>query len=235
MTFEQWLISIGKSLKSSKNYSQAIFSSINKWAKEAKLLNEDIESIQSVNEISSLFEKLKNTEEFVRFNNQGKGMYSAALKQYIIYMDDISGHSINEDISSIVSEETLKETEKVLLISARVGQGQFRKDLISYWQGCSLTGFSNTKFLVASHIKPWRSSSNKERLDLNNGLLLLPNYDKAFDLGYISFNHDGKILISNHLESFTDLGISTSQSFKIKEGNRPYLKFHRENVFERFL
>lgn len=234
MTFEQWLISVGKSPKSAKNYSQAVFSSINKWAKEAKLLSEDIANIQSVCEISSLFEKLKNLEEFIKFNNQGKGMYSAALKQYINYMDDISGHSINEDISSIISEEALKETEKTLLISARIGQGQFRKDLISYWQGCSLTGFSNARFLVASHIKPWRSSSNEERLDVDNGLLLLPNYDKAFDLGYISFDDDGKILISNQLEGLTDLGISTNQSFKIKEGNRPYLEFHRENVFESF-
>jgi hypothetical protein len=231
MTFEQWLISIGKSPKSSKNYSQAVFGSINKWAQEATLLNEDIASIQSVSEISSLFEKLKNLEEFVKFNSQGKGMYSAALKQYINYMDDISGHSINEDISTIVSEETLKETEKVLLISARIGQGQFRKDLISYWQGCTLTGFANTRFLVASHIKPWRNSSNKERLDLNNGLLLLPNYDKAFDLGYISFDNDGKILISNQLDNYVNLGISANQSFEIKEGNRPYLRFHRENIF----
>lgn len=149
MTFEQWLIAVGKSPKSSKNYSQAIFSSINKWAIESKLLCEDIANIQSVPEISCLFEKLKTLEEFIKFNTQGKGMYSAALKQYINYMDDISGHSINEDISSIVSENTLKETEKVLLISARIGQGKFRKDLISYWQGCSLTGFANTKFWVS--------------------------------------------------------------------------------------
>ena len=48
-----------------------------------------------------------------------------------------------------------------------------------------MSGITSTWILIASHIKPWRVSNNNERLDVYNGLLLLPNLDKLFDKGYI--------------------------------------------------
>jgi 5-methylcytosine-specific restriction protein A len=54
--------------------------------------------------------------------------------------------------------------------------------------------------LKASHIKPWRDSDNAERLDIYNGLLLIPNLDSAFDKGYISFDDGGKIIISDMIK-----------------------------------
>ena len=39
--------------------------------------------------------------------------------------------------------------------------------------------------LVASHTKPWRDSTNEERLDGENGLLLTPTIDHLFDKGFI--------------------------------------------------
>jgi hypothetical protein len=38
---------------------------------------------------------------------------------------------------------------------------------------------SDHRFLVASHIKPWRLSDNSERLDGNNSLLLSPHVDTS--------------------------------------------------------
>lgn len=60
--------------------------------------------------------------------------------------------------------------------------------------------------LVASHIKPWRDSNNQERLDKFNGLLLLANLDKAFDLGFILFTDTGLVMISSQLEEPQFLG-----------------------------
>ena len=116
-----------------------------------------------------------------------------------MYFNDLSS-KIDKNHNNQVDKDELKqyindqlrsqidETQKSTLINARVGQGQFRKKLIDYWNGCAVTGFTDTRFLVASHIKPWRSSSDRDRLNEFNGLLLLPNLDKAFDLGFISFN-----------------------------------------------
>ena len=52
------------------------------------------------------------------------------------------------------------------------------------WGGrCAVTGLDLPLLLRASHIKPWRDSDNRERLDPYNGLLLSPSYDAAFDWG----------------------------------------------------
>ncbi|TMN43187.1 HNH endonuclease [Pseudoalteromonas sp. S2755] len=131
-----------------------------------------------------------------------------------------------------VNRSSVKETLRKQLIDARCGQGQFRKSLISYWKKCAVSGADKTELLIASHIKPWTVSDNKERLDLFNGLLLTPNLDKAFDQGLISFNNNGLILISSKFEPSTAFGITKGQSLKIEKQHLPYLQFHRENVFK---
>src|SRR6266487_316274 len=97
----------------------------------------------------------------------------------------------------------IDETERDAVIKSRVGQGRFRTNLIEMWGECSVTGCQVIDILKASHIKPWRFSTNTERLDLYNGLLLLPNLDALFDLGLISFKDSGEILISKRLSYST--------------------------------
>ena len=126
----------------------------------------------------------------------------------------------------------LDKTSKKAVIESRIGQGEFRNRLISIWNGCSVTGFNQISLLVASHIKPWSKSNNYERLDPYNGFLLLPNFDKAFDLGLISFEASGNILISNKLAEYKLLGISREMSIQVKEQNRIYLEYHRTSVFQ---
>lgn len=57
----------------------------------------------------------------------------------------------------------------------------------------------NQALLTASHIKPWAVSSADEKLDAENGFLFCPNHDALFDGGFISFDDDGKIMISSRL------------------------------------
>jgi|HubBroStandDraft_2_1064218.scaffolds.fasta_scaffold90872_2 putative restriction endonuclease len=74
------------------------------------------------------------------------------------------------------------EVERDAVIKARRGQGKFRIDVIALWGGCAVTGCSLAKVLVASHIVPWAEcSTDKEKLDPFNGLLLTPNLDKLVD------------------------------------------------------
>lgn len=65
-----------------------------------------------------------------------------------------------------------------------------------------MTGINLTDILIASHIKPWKVCNNPERLDKFNGLLLSPTYDKLFDSGYILFQDNGEVIISNVLTQF---------------------------------
>ena len=85
---------------------------------------------------------------------------------------------------------------------------------------------------MASHIKPWRESDNEERLDRFNGLLLIPNIDKAFDLGFISFNDSGKVLISSYLEKPEVLGLQEDMSFQVHHRHKRYLGHHRGVIFK---
>lgn len=132
------------------------------------------------------------------------------------------------------SYESLQQTTRESVIQSRIGQGQFRTMLVKYWQGCSVTGFEKIEVLRASHIKPWRYSSNAERLDLYNGLLLLPNLDACFDLGLISFDDKGKIFISSELSKsiLLQLGINTNMKLlRVEKRHKEFLRYHRENIF----
>lgn len=124
-------------------------------------------------------------------------------------------------------------TEHELTTKIRIGQNNFRSKLIEYWKGCSITKYSKLDILIASHFKPWNISNNIERLDLYNGLLLLPTLDKLFDKGYISFLDSGQIIISDLLDDFASLGISKDMKlFQIEDKHKSYLNYHRNNIFK---
>lgn len=108
--------------------------------------------------------------------------------------------AIIDDLSQIDSDASLPETQRLQLAKARIGQGLFRKRVMILDQACRVTGVSDTRVLVASHIKPWKTSSNAERLSGYNGILLSPHVDALFDDRLISFENDGKMLVHPSLD-----------------------------------
>lgn len=86
-----------------------------------------------------------------------------------------------------------RETRKLAETWLRVGQHKFAADVLrNYHQACAFCGLRppvrRAGFLRASHIKPWRVSSNRERLDPANGLAACPTHDVAFDTGMLTVN-----------------------------------------------
>lgn len=124
--------------------------------------------------------------------------------------------------------------EKEAIRKVRVNQGIFRDKLIKRYNKCCLCNISNKVFLTASHIKPWSDSNNKEKLDIDNGLLLCKNHDALFDKGFISFDNNGEIMISSRLANNEKEEMSIDEMMKINltEGNKKYLAFHRKNIFK---
>lgn len=122
-------------------------------------------------------------------------------------------------------------TERTGLVTSRVGQGAYRKSIIHRWEyKCAVTGFEKPEILIASHIHPWKDSSDKERLDVNNGILLSPVYDALFDRHLISFENTGKILLSDAVETsaFEKIGVSGKETIKLfNTENTLYLEKHR--------
>jgi hypothetical protein len=137
---------------------------------------------------------------------------------------------------SIEHDSTLSETERQAVIQARRGQGIFRQRVAVVEKRCRITGVVNPEHLRASHCKPWRDSSNEERLDGENGLLLTPSIDHLFDRGFISFEGGGQLLVSPvaHTVSLEKMGVRTVDRVNVgvfAEGQRRYLEWHQEYVF----
>ena len=143
------------------------------------------------------------------------------------------GRDAMSDALANVVIGNVDETHRQTLIKARIGQGQFRSDLISRWRTCSVTGFGPVTVLVASHIIPWcKCATNAERLDVNNGLLLTPNIDKLFDRGLISFDPEGRVHISPKLglKEAANLGINGTMRLRyVPEAIKPYLHRHMQD------
>jgi predicted restriction endonuclease len=229
--YSRWAKSIGKSDKTIRNYIGALKNSIPTWLNDAGIVKQSLLSIGSYFEYEQIVSKTYEVKEFVEKDKRGNGMYSAAIKSYRSFLSDVTQVEIQQDIDNIILDVTIPDTQKAMMVNTRIGQGKFREDLIAYWQGCAITRYQNHSFLIASHIKPWSKSDNVERLDPFNGLLLLANIDKAFDLGYVSFNDKGSILISEYLEDYKTLGIDKDMKVLLSRKHQDYLAYHRENQY----
>lgn len=135
----------------------------------------------------------------------------------------------------IVNDSTVRETDRVAIIRARNGQGLFKDRVSRIESRCRITGVENPVHLIASHCKPWRDSTNEERLNGENGLLLSPSIDHLFDRGFIGFENDGDLIISPvaHRPSLQRMGIDTSTVVNVggfTSGQKEFLDFHRNSV-----
>ena len=230
----RWVMGLGKSDKTARNYLGAVQGVLSDLAIREQITDSDLTQIGSFHEYKRVTTPLYELNEFREKDARGNKMYSSALKSYGEFLADLGQVDVTADVDEILQSDGLSVTEKSILVSARVGQGQFRQRLFEQWDGCAVTGYGMPAMLVASHIKPWRSASNLERLDPNNGLLLLANLDKAFDRGYISFSDNGQILIANALERPEVLGINHQMRLAVRDQSLKYLQYHRDLYQERF-
>jgi putative restriction endonuclease len=137
--------------------------------------------------------------------------------------------------SKIESDPQISDTERQALIVARRGQGLFKQRVMEIEGHCRITGVTNPIHLRASHSKPWRDSTNPERLNGENGLLLTPTMDHLFDRGFISFEDSGVLIISPvaHVPSLNRMGIATDRIVNVgsfTQGQKHFLEYHRDAV-----
>jgi len=137
-------------------------------------------------------------------------------------------------ISSILEKEDVTFiTDVVTEVTRRKGQEKFRKLLLTKYKTCALCDVeaSHTR---ASHIKPWASSTDNERLDIQNGLLLCPNHDYLFDKGLITIKETGEILISNTLSASQQMSFNINQMLSIQmlDEMQQYMAHHRQFIFK---
>ena len=87
------------------------------------------------------------------------------------------------------------------------------------------------------HVGGKNEDSNKnEAYDTFNGLSMTPSIHHLYDLGFIGFNSDSKLLISNWISKVTakKLGLSLQMTVPIPdfEKRSKYIQFHEKNIFK---
>ena len=144
-----------------------------------------------------------------------------------------------------------RQTERVIERKIRLAQHRFALEVIRNCGGtCVFCGFAphtleeSSHLLRASHIKPWAVSTNRERVDVKNGLAACPMHDAAFDRGYLMINGGYRIHRATALEQSivrdpkvtTYFGETLSTALLLPPyAQRPghaYLAYHRERIFK---
>ena len=104
----------------------------------------------------------------------------------------------DESDELLLPEDFVGETRRVVT-EQRIKQSFFRRAVLSSYQGrCCMSGLSEPRLLIASHIVPW-SKDKANRLNPRNGLCLSAIHDRAFDKGLITLADDFRVVVSNEL------------------------------------
>jgi len=118
----------------------------------------------------------------------------------------------------------------------RINQDFFRKlVLASYDSKCAISGITAPELLVAGHIVPW-SHNAALRTDPRNGICLNSLFDRAFDRGLITFDHDFRLRYSSKLplETVQKMKSMASEKLIFPSRFRPgqqHFEYHRDSVF----
>lgn len=117
------------------------------------------------------------------------------------------------DLKTKVGKDAVRE------VKTRIGQGFFRKMILSQYNGqCCITGLNVPGVLRASHIVGWAEDPDN-RLNPENGLCLSATYDAAFDKHLISFDDEYRMILCPVLKDYYT-NKAFKEQFKIHEGQK---------------
>lgn len=235
-TFYDWMRdSAGKTESTSRHYKSGL-SACSKdfltWNISEKPLTE-----MTLSELDVVIQKAFLCSQFVEKNKTGNAMYSNSLKQYRNFLAVHDALLLDNAYEQFIEQGSeLTATERSSIVRSRIGQGLFRERLLAKYGGkCVVTGANDRRVLLASHIRPWSVSNNEQRLSAENGLLLSPLYDKLFDVGLITFDDEGRVVISKELKNpnVDMLQIDCVQQHDLKRSSAfdENMEYHRNFVF----
>lgn len=234
--FNNWLKETSKLSDSSVyKYSHAV-NTISREMMERKVIAKPLKDMELF-EIDIAISLIFCDEYFITKNEVGNKMYSNALKWFRSYVES----NIFDIVAAKIEEKKIREnvnvstTERESIVKARIGQGKFREQLLAKYGTCIISGIDISKALVASHIKPWAVSTNEERVSVNNGLLLSATYDRLFDSGLITFNNEGKMIVSRFIseDNRDKLKIKSGQIYNLKINSemKTFLEYHNDVIY----
>lgn len=156
-------------------------------------------------------------------------------KEAIDIQDDL-----RSSVEGIIDESTKNpfyEKFKLVEQKQRIGQKLFRELLLFKYSNmkCAICDVNSPEHLIANHIKPFSDCNLDEAVDPNNGLLLCPDHNHLMDKGYLTFNEEGKIMLSIKLpqELISEFRLNgfLDNKYSFDKNTHKYIKYHNEKVF----
>ncbi|MDE9452619.1 HNH endonuclease [Xenorhabdus bovienii] len=176
-------------------------------------------------------------EDFIGVLDYSDGLYIYENKEDVDHFYDNA--AATDAVLAIEKGNFFVEDEKGIA-KKRAKQSVFSnrvKD--NYRNCCALCGINIRALLIASHIIPW-SKDKRYRLDPSNGISLCVLHDKLFDLGYITFDDDYKMIssqiinidpvLSNVIKKFEGVQLRKPA---MSPPNKEHLKYHRTHIFKK--
>ncbi len=218
--FRQHISAVGVALASAVTAPKPDFGKAGEaWASEGWLVDVDFKPLYAPFSPRSVFENIRHLmpDKYSPLDRNGEGQqrYLTEITEALyVRLNELAGGGLEAETSSslfddeaaqVVEEAHAKGVEgrtdigstmKEQLVASRRGQGVFKKNVRLNEKKCRVTGVTDERVLIASHIKPWSESNDFEKLHGCNGLLLSPHVDKLFDKGFISFSDQGELLLS---------------------------------------
>jgi predicted restriction endonuclease len=165
---------------------------------------------------------------------------SERLRQRLVRKQTRIKQSVLVEADDSTNIEDFTGATRKALVEQRIKQNFFRRAVLSsYHERCCMSGVTETRLLVASHIVPW-SKDKANRLNPSNGLCLSAIHDKAFDNGLITLSDDLRIILSRALrrrdEDFIKTVFLPIENRKIEMPERfapgpEFLSYHRKHLF----
>lgn len=180
-------------------------------------------------------------EKFQNNPNKMFGKVNYILKEHGCEYDLFNTHPELKDIlddNSILLEGGYYNTETKI----RMGQYELRNEILRLANyKCCLTGIACNELLVASHIKPWSQSTDKEKVDVHNVLCLNKFHDGLFDKYLMTINEDMNVIYASNLKKMLgsevyDNWIKPYNKINVSKDNKPsicFINYHNQKFIEK--
>ena len=146
-----------------------------------------------------------------------------------IYIKPFYGAKLTGSKEERVYKQLREEKSK----AARKGQDKYREAIFSYYSYCVVTRVSDPNLLIACHIKDYAKCNQDEKYDKYNGLTMTPTIHTLFDLGYLTFDEKGEMVLSDFFRNMDRKNLNLVRTVRIdlRQESLKYLKWHNDNVF----
>lgn len=156
--------------------------------------------------------------------------------KYTVY--ESLSNKYNKELLQIIFKRffNINFSQKELeLKEKRTGQELFRDKIIQRDKKCIITG-NSPLMCEAAHIIPFNESTDEQKYDINNGILLNAGYHRLFDELQISIDPiTCRVVVGDGFKNDTSVNKYDGQHVNINKETKKYLKTHYQQFQNKWI